>query len=82
MHYAIPPFPEVSGSPFVRADLIIVFARSLIVARTGEGRARAKAKGVHMERPPKLTPHQRQEALKRREAGETLTDIIRNPMRA
>jgi hypothetical protein len=36
-----------------------------------------------MERSPKLTPHQRQEALKRREAGESLTDIIRSrPMRA
>jgi hypothetical protein len=30
-----------------------------------------------MGRPPKLTPHQRQEALKRREAGESLTDIAR-----
>jgi len=30
-----------------------------------------------MERPPKLTPHQRQEALKRREAGESLSDIAR-----
>ena len=32
---------------------------------------------MHMERPPKLTPHQRQEALKRREAGESLSDIAR-----
>jgi DNA invertase Pin-like site-specific DNA recombinase len=53
------------------------FERELIRARTGEGRARAKARGVHMGRPPKLTPHQRREALKRREAGETLTDIAR-----
>src|SRR5579871_1319082 len=30
------------------------FERELIKARTGEGRARAKAKGVHMGRPPKL----------------------------
>ena len=30
-----------------------------------------------MGRPPKLTPHQRQEALKRREAGESLSDIAR-----
>jgi DNA invertase Pin-like site-specific DNA recombinase len=35
------------------------FERHLIRARTGEGRARAKAKGVHMGRPSKLTPHQR-----------------------
>jgi DNA invertase Pin-like site-specific DNA recombinase len=33
------------------------FERELIRAHTGEGRARAKARGVHMGRPPKLTPH-------------------------
>jgi DNA invertase Pin-like site-specific DNA recombinase len=53
------------------------FERELIRARAGEGRLRAKARGVHMGRPPKLTPHQRQEALARREAGETLSDIAR-----
>jgi DNA invertase Pin-like site-specific DNA recombinase len=40
------------------------FERELIRARTGEGRARAKAQGVHMGRPPKLTVHQKREALK------------------
>jgi DNA invertase Pin-like site-specific DNA recombinase len=44
------------------------FERELIRARTGEGRARAKARGVHMGRAAKLTKHQ--EALKRRDAGE------------
>src|SRR5467141_732842 len=53
------------------------FERELIRARTGEGRERAKARGVHMGRPPKLTPHQRQEALRRRGAGESLSDIAR-----
>jgi DNA invertase Pin-like site-specific DNA recombinase len=53
------------------------FERELIRARTGEGRMRAKARGVHMGRPPKLTAHQRAEALARREAGDTLTDIAR-----
>jgi DNA invertase Pin-like site-specific DNA recombinase len=53
------------------------FERELIKARTGEGRARAKANGVHMGRPPKLTAHQRREALERRAAGEALTDIAR-----
>jgi hypothetical protein len=38
----------------------------LISARTGEGRARAKARGQSLGRPFKLTPHQRQEAVKRR----------------
>lgn len=54
------------------------FERELIKARTGEGRARAKAAGVHMGRPPKLTPHQRREAIARRDAGEALTDIARS----
>ena len=42
------------------------FERELIKARTGEGRERAKARGVKMGRKPKLTPHQMQEAVKRR----------------
>src|SRR6266566_4276231 len=58
------------------------FERELIRARTGEGRARAKARGVHMGRPPKLTPHQRQEAMARREAGESLSDNGRRAERA
>ena len=54
------------------------FERELIRARTGEGRKRAQAKGVKFGRRPKLTPHQRQEAIARREAGETLVDIARS----
>ena len=54
------------------------FERELIRVRTGEGRARAKARGVVLGRKPKLTPHQRREALARREAGEALADIGRS----
>jgi DNA invertase Pin-like site-specific DNA recombinase len=54
------------------------FERHLIVARTSAGRKRAKAHGVLFGRPPKLTPHQRREAIARRDAGETLTDIGRS----
>jgi DNA invertase Pin-like site-specific DNA recombinase len=55
------------------------FERDLIRARTGEGRARAIARGVKMGRPPKLTPHQQKEAIKRRDAGdESLADIGRS----
>jgi len=78
------------------------FERELIRARTGEGRARAIARGQKMGRPtslvageghaptpsrpppppsrlPKLTPHQRREAIKRRDrGGETLADIGRS----
>jgi DNA invertase Pin-like site-specific DNA recombinase len=53
------------------------FERELIRARTGEGRARAKAAGVHIGRPSKLNRDQQREALARREAGEALTDIAR-----
>ena len=54
------------------------FERELIRARTGEGRERAKARGVRLGRKPKLTPHQIREALARREAGEALTEIARS----
>jgi DNA invertase Pin-like site-specific DNA recombinase len=53
------------------------FERELIRARTGEGRKRAQARGVRFGRPPKLTAHQRQEALQRLAAGETQADIAR-----
>src|ERR1700688_4629538 len=54
------------------------FERDLIRARTSEGRARAVANGVKLGRKPKLTPHQQAEAIRRREAGEVLTDIARS----
>src|SRR5277367_2558117 len=54
------------------------FERDLIRARTGEGRARAVARGQRMGRPPKLTLHQQKEAIKRRDRGETLADIGRS----
>ena len=54
------------------------FERSLILARTGEGRQRAMARGVRFGRKPKLTPHQIAEAIRRRENGEPMTDIGRS----
>jgi DNA invertase Pin-like site-specific DNA recombinase len=54
------------------------FERELIRTRTGEGRERAMARGVRMGRKPKLTPHQRKEALARRESGEPLVEIGRS----
>ena len=54
------------------------FERELIRARTSEGQARAKANGVKLGRKPKLTPHQRREALKRRDRGEPVREIARS----
>lgn len=55
------------------------FERDLIRKRTAEGRERAKARGVKLGRRPKLTPHQQQEARRRRDSGEeTLADIARS----
>ena len=55
------------------------FERDLIRARTSEGRERAKARGVKMGRPPKLTQHQRRETIRRRDRdGETLAEIARS----
>jgi DNA invertase Pin-like site-specific DNA recombinase len=54
------------------------FERSMILARTSEGRARAMARGVKFGRKRALTPFQVSEALARREAGEPLADIGRS----
>jgi hypothetical protein len=42
----------------------------LIRVRTHDGRERAKAEGVRLSRKPKLTEHQRKEAIRRRDKGE------------
>ena len=57
---------------------IAEFERELIRPRTGDGIRRARAAGVHMGRPPKLSPHQQREALARLARGEeTLVEIAR-----
>jgi DNA invertase Pin-like site-specific DNA recombinase len=54
------------------------FERSLIYTRTSEGRERAKRDGVRFGRPPKLTSHQKREALARKVSGENLAAIARS----
>ena len=54
------------------------FERDLILARTSDGRTRAKATGVRFGRPPSLTAHQRQEAIQRLTNGEAQADIARS----
>src|SRR6266446_9787981 len=54
------------------------FERDLIRTRTGEGRERAKARGVKLGRKPKLTEHQKREAIRRRDQdGEPTREIAR-----
>jgi DNA invertase Pin-like site-specific DNA recombinase len=55
------------------------FERDLIRTRTGEGRERAKARGIKMGRKPKLTGHQKRQAIRRRDRdGEPIRDIARS----
>jgi DNA invertase Pin-like site-specific DNA recombinase len=56
---------------------IAEFERELILQRTSDGRARAKAEGVRFGRKPKLTPHQQREALRRIDAGEAMREVAR-----
>jgi DNA invertase Pin-like site-specific DNA recombinase len=53
------------------------FERELIRARTGEGRKRAKDRGVKFGRPTALTAHQRSEAIQRLANGEAQADVAR-----
>ena len=53
------------------------FERELILARTSDGRTRARARGVKFGRPTALTPHQRQEALQRLTEGAVQADLAR-----
>ena len=54
------------------------FERSLILARTSDGRVRAKAKGVKFGRPPSLTAHQRREAIQRLQEGAVQAELARS----
>jgi DNA invertase Pin-like site-specific DNA recombinase len=55
------------------------FERDLISARTSEGRERAKARGVKFGRKPKLTEHEKREAIRRRDRdGEPVREIARS----
>jgi len=57
---------------------LATFERHLIKSRTGEGRARAVARGVRFGRKPKLTQFQIDEAVARKANGEPLADIGRS----
>lgn len=57
---------------------IAEFERELIRERTGDGRKRAMAAGVKFGRKRKLSDYQRAEAIRRRDAGETLAAIAKS----
>src|SRR6202171_2816380 len=55
------------------------FERDLIRTRTGEGRARAKARGGKLCRKPKRTEHHMREAIRRPDVNaETVREIARS----
>lgn len=54
------------------------FERSLILARTKAGIVQARKDGVRFGPPPKLTPHQREEAMTRLAAGERPRQIAKS----
>jgi DNA invertase Pin-like site-specific DNA recombinase len=57
---------------------IAEFERSLIALRTADGRERAKNAGVRFGPKPKLTHHQIQEVIKRKELGESCRFLARS----
>jgi DNA invertase Pin-like site-specific DNA recombinase len=76
-----PLFSTVSSQGKLLVTLLAAiaeFERDLIRERTGDGRKRAMSNGVKFGRPSKLSPFQRDEAIKRRAAGETLVAIAKS----
>lgn len=54
------------------------FERELILSRTNEARAQAKARGVKLGRKPTLTAYQQSEALSRLAEGESVCAVARS----
>jgi len=70
-----PKYREADRAVALLLAGIAEFERELIRERTGEGRKRPMTNDVRFRRKPKLTEHQRQEAIARRANGETLVMI-------
>lgn len=54
---------------------IAEFERSLIAERAAAGREAARARGVHLGRPPALTAHQKRQARAMRQSGAPVGEI-------
>ena len=62
-----------------RLDRLAEFERDLSRARTNEGRDRAKTRDAKLGRKPKLTEHQKREAIRRRGSdGKPVREIARS----
>ena len=57
------------------------FERSLIKARTDVGIKRAREAGIRFGRPPKLTRHQQEQAVKLLDQGQPQSAVARSPSR-
>jgi DNA invertase Pin-like site-specific DNA recombinase len=69
----------VSNTLYYGDNLVVRRDRATSDARTGEGRARAVARGQKMGRPFKPTDHQKREAIRRRDHdGEPVREIARS----
>jgi len=66
------------GRGFIAFLSAMAEERLRILARCRGGMAAAKAKGIRLGRKPKLTEHQRQEARRRLEAGESARMIAKS----
>ena len=51
------------------------FEGEQILARTVKGSERAKARGLKLGRKPKLTDHEKREAIKRHDKGEPVREM-------
>ena len=58
-------------------NAVAEFERDLLIERTQAGLRRARAEGKRIGRPASLTPEQRAEALRRLQAGESVSAVAR-----
>ena len=73
------PRPRTDGLMLTVLGGLAEFERELIRARTGEGRARAKARGVKLGRKPQAdAASEAQAILRRKDNGEAVREIARS----
>ena len=68
----------VNDCAWPQLRIAVLASAQSILARTADGRVRAQARGVRFDRKPEQSPFQIDEALRRRAAGEALTEFCRS----